>query len=393
MKRILVIEDEAAVRANILEILDSGGYAGIGAENGRAGLETAQRERPDLILCDIMLPELDGYAILRALRQDARTTAIPLIFLTAKVDRDDVRHGMELGADDYIAKPFRRLDLLRAISARLQRRQELLQQAERQLKDLRSSINLALPHELRTALTGILGFSELISTHSNILELAELAEMGRAIYDSSTRLQHLLDNFLVYARLELLAADAAHVIALRQEGTSGAGDVVQALAVNKAQTLGRRHDLEVTTVDCMVAMSVAYFSKLCEELVDNAFKYSAPGTPVNVTAEIMANRLRLTIRDQGRGMTPQQMADIGAYVQFDRQTFERRGVGLGLIIAQRLAEIHGGWLRMASEAGVGTTISVELPLAQETARLSAAHQAKVMPHTETSDVPWSSAGH
>lgn len=367
MKTVLVIEDETAVRANILEILESGGFAGISADNGRLGLEAAQRELPDLILCDIMLPELDGYAILRALRQDARTTAIPLIFLTAKVDRADVRQGMELGADDYIAKPFRRLDLLQAISARLQRRQDLLQQAERQLRDLRASINLALPHELRTALTGILGFSELISTQSNILELAELAEMGRAIYDSTTRLQHLLDNFMIYARLELLAADAAQVIALRQERMTGVDDVLRAVVVSKAQSAARHHDLEVTAVDCTAAISGAYFRKLCEELIDNAFKYSAPGTPVNVTAEIIAGRLRLTIRDQGRGMTPQQMADIGAYVQFDRQTFERRGIGLGLIIAKRLAEIHGGWLRLDSAVGAGTTVSVELPLAPETA--------------------------
>ena len=367
MKTVLVIEDETAVRANILEILESGGFAGISADNGRLGLEAAQRELPDLILCDIMLPELDGYAILRALRQDARTTAIPLIFLTAKVDRADVRQGMELGADDYIAKPFRRLDLLQAISARLQRRQDLLQQAERQLRDLRASINLALPHELRTALTGILGFSELISTQSNILELAELAEMGRAIYDSTTRLQHLLDNFMTYARLELLAADAAQVVALRQESMTGVDDVLRTVVVSKAQLAARPHDLEVTAVDCTAAISGAYFRKLCEELIDNAFKYSAPGTPVNVTAEIIANRLRLTIRDQGRGMTPQQVADIGAYVQFDRQTFERRGVGLGLIIAKRLAEIHGGWLRLDSTVGAGTTVVVELPLAPETA--------------------------
>lgn len=367
MKRILVIEDETAVRANILEILESGGYASIGADNGRDGLEAAQREQPDLILCDIMLPELDGYAILRALRQDARTTAIPLIFLTAKVDRADVRQGMELGADDYIAKPFRRLDLLQAISARLQRREDLLQQAERQLRDLRSSINLALPHELRTALTGILGFSELISTQSSILDLTELAEMGRAIYDSTTRLQHLLENFMVYARLELLAADAAQVTALRQEWTPGVEKVLWAVMLNKAQSAARRHDLKVTAVDGAAAISGAYFAKLCEELIDNAFKYSAPGTLVNVTAEIIDNRLRLTIRDQGRGMTPQQIADIGAYVQFDRQTFERRGIGLGLIIAKRLAEIHDGWLRIDSVVGAGTTVSVELPLAPETA--------------------------
>lgn len=369
MKKVLVIEDETAVRANILQILDSGGYVGIGADNGCAGLETAQHERPDLILCDIMMPDLDGYAVLRALRQDARTAAIPLIFLTAKVERQDVRQGMALGADDYVTKPFRRLELLQAISARLQRREELLQQAERQIKALRASINLAFPHELRTALTGILGFAELISTHSNILELADLAEMGRAIYESTGRLQHLLENFLVYARLELLAADAAQAAALRQERLAHAGQVVRTITESKAQTLGRTGDVEVTTVECAAAISSAYFYKLCEELIDNAFKYSAPGAAVKVSASVLADYLRLTIADQGRGMSAQQIADVGAYVQFDRQSFERQGVGLGLIIAKRLAEMHGGWLHIESEAGAGTTVSVALPLAPEAAAL------------------------
>ncbi len=365
MAKILVIEDEAAVRANILTILDSGGYESAGAENGREGLDAARRALPDLILCDIMMPEMDGYAVLRALRQDRETATIPLIFLTAKVERADVRQGMELGADDYITKPFRRLDLLQAISARLQRRQELLQQAERQLNDLRASINLALPHELRTALTGILGFSELISTHSNILELTELADMGRAIYESTNRLQRLLDNYLVYARLELLAADRGQVLALRQEQTAGAGEIAIMIAESKAFALGRRDDLRMAIVDAVIAMSDFYFRKLCGELLDNAFKYSRRGDLVNLTLAVQGDWLQMTIADRGYGMTPRQVADIGAYMQFERQSFERRGVGLGLIIAKRLAEIHGGRFQLTSEAGKGATVSVELPLASE----------------------------
>ena len=271
--------------------------------------------------------------------------------------------GVDLPDTPPMALHRGRLDLLQAISARLQRRQELLQQAERQLNDLRASINLALPHELRTALTGILGFSELISTHSNILELTELADMGRAIYESTNRLQRLLDNYLVYARLELLAADRGQVLALRQEQTAGAGEIAIMIAESKAFALGRRDDLRMAIVDAVIAMSDFYFRKLCGELLDNAFKYSRRGDLVNLTLAVQGDWLQMTIADRGYGMTPRQVADIGAYMQFERQSFERRGVGLGLIIAKRLAEIHGGRFQLTSEAGKGDTVTVELPLA------------------------------
>jgi DNA-binding NarL/FixJ family response regulator len=121
MKTILVIEDEAEMRRNLLTILRLERFHALAAANGRAGVELAKRERPDLILCDVMMPELDGYGVLRALRQDAATAAIPFIFLTAKGERTDLRNGMNLGADDYLTKPVAKSDLLAAIAARLQR--------------------------------------------------------------------------------------------------------------------------------------------------------------------------------------------------------------------------------------------------------------------------------
>lgn len=131
MNKILVIEDEPEMRRNLLTVLRFEKYQPIGAENGRAGLECVRREKPDLILCDVMMPELDGHGVLQALRADAETAAIPFIFLTAKGEKADLRNGMILGADDYLTKPVARADLLQAIAARLQRAEE---QARREFK-------------------------------------------------------------------------------------------------------------------------------------------------------------------------------------------------------------------------------------------------------------------
>ena len=131
MKKILVIEDETEMRRNITTLLRYYDYLPVAAESGRAGVEAARREKPDLILCDVMMPGLNGYSVLQTLQTDAALARIPFIFLTAKGEKDDWRSGMNLGADDYLTKPVANADLVRAIEARLRRTE---QQTNREFK-------------------------------------------------------------------------------------------------------------------------------------------------------------------------------------------------------------------------------------------------------------------
>ena len=124
MKKILVIEDEPEMRRNLLTILRLEKFEPVGAENGKAGIALAKATKPDLILCDVMMPEIDGFGVLKALRADAATASIPFIFLTAKGEKIDVRSGMSLGADDYLTKPVDKTDLLSAITSRFTRQQQ-----------------------------------------------------------------------------------------------------------------------------------------------------------------------------------------------------------------------------------------------------------------------------
>lgn len=128
MKRILVIEDEPPVRANILELLEAENFDAVSAENGFIGVLWALENAPDLIICDVMMPEFNGYDVLKALRGDPASAAIPFIFLTAKADKADIRYGMELGADDYLTKPFTRAELLGAIATRFAKHQVVMEQ-------------------------------------------------------------------------------------------------------------------------------------------------------------------------------------------------------------------------------------------------------------------------
>src|SRR5262245_8334440 len=135
MKRILIIEDHAPMRRNLATVLEMEGYAVTTAENGRAGLEAIEAAPPDVVLCDVMMPELDGHAVLLAIRADDATATVPFIFLTARGEKPDVRAGMNLGADDYLTKPVAKADLLAAVAARLARAEAQDARVETQLAD------------------------------------------------------------------------------------------------------------------------------------------------------------------------------------------------------------------------------------------------------------------
>src|SRR6185436_3869627 len=127
MKSVLVIDDHAGIRENTAEILELAGYKTFTAENGKKGVEAALKEKPDVIVCDIMMPELDGYGVLHLLRKNPEAQNIPFIFLTAKTERSDFRKGMEMGADDYVTKPFDDIELLNAIEIRLKKAEVMKQ--------------------------------------------------------------------------------------------------------------------------------------------------------------------------------------------------------------------------------------------------------------------------
>jgi DNA-binding NarL/FixJ family response regulator len=144
MNKILVIEDEPAMRANLEDILELEGFLPLLAANGREGIRLAREQQPDLVLCDILMPDMNGYAVLEALRAEPATVRIPLVFLTAKGARAEVREGMEMGADDYLIKPVRVEELLRAINTRLERRRQQKEEFKAEFKSPRPLEGLGL---------------------------------------------------------------------------------------------------------------------------------------------------------------------------------------------------------------------------------------------------------
>ncbi|MEG3924602.1 MULTISPECIES: response regulator [unclassified Microcoleus] len=362
MAKILVIEDEEAIRENILELLEAENFEGIGAINGKVGIKLAIEKIPDLILCDMMMPEVDGHGVIRALRSEPLTATIPFIFLTAKADKVDVRTGMELGADDYITKPCTPQELLKAIAIRLEKQKTISRQSQKTLDELRTNISMSLPHELRTPLNAILGFSELILSEYQVLEESDILEMIGQIHTSGHRLYRLIQNFLLYAELEIAATNPEVLKEMRNSEFSCVKSLLSQKARQQAKHANRTDDLQLNLQDSSVAIDSVRLAKIVEELLDNAFKFSLEGTPVLLSSFVENQTFILSVKDQGRGLTTDQIAQLEAYRQFDRKLYQQAGLGLGLAIVQRLVELHGGEFKIESLPQQETIVCVSLPV-------------------------------
>jgi two-component system, sensor histidine kinase and response regulator len=364
MALILVIDDDIDLREDITQILEIEGFEVIEAENGVLGVQQAKDRLPDMIICDIMMAELNGYGVLMQVRCEPSTAAIPFIFVTARRERNDTRYGMSLGADDYLPKPFTGNELLATINAQLEKRATVIRLSEQKLDTLRHNITLALPHELRTPLAIITGYSELLMSAVSSMGGDEIADMACHINQSAHRLNRLFENYLLYTQLEILKSQPIHLEGLRKSRCHNPSMILKSHIVTRAQQIQRTADLHVDIHDTQaVVIEEESLKKVVDELIDNAFKFSIPGTPVDVATFIEGEHYVFSISNQGPGMTPEQVVGIGAYMQFERNLYEQQGTGLGLAIAKQLVALYGGALSIQSVAGQSLMVRVMLPLA------------------------------
>lgn len=361
MHKILVIEDDPHIRNEVVFWLTMEEYTVVAAANGQEGVDFARQECPDLIISDIMMPHKDGYRVLLELRTQPATALIPFIFLSAKQEKEDIRHGMELGADDYITKPFTRDEFLRAIEARLARKKQYVEENERQSNQLRRSLLQILPHELRTPLIGILGVGELLTQDAETLTSTEIAEYGAMISSSGKQLYRLVENHLLFLQLEQRAANHGHAAHSKPNKCEQVNLIIQEVCERVAKERTRLSDLALALQVAPLSIAGQDLAKIVYEIVDNAFKFSTAPSPVKVRTTVQDGSYLLVISDYGRGIAAAQIEAIGAYVQFDRATQEQQGVGLGLAIVRRLVELTGGIFHIESNVGIGTTVHITLP--------------------------------
>ncbi len=363
MATILVIEDAEDVRANLVDLLEAEEHQVFIGRNGKEGIQQARTHLPDLILCDVLMPELDGHGVLRDLRREPETATIPFIFLTARAETNEIRGGMSLGADDYLTKPFTRSDLLQSIATRLEKRAATIELFEGKMENLRHNMAHMLPHELRTPLTSIVGYSSLLLDCFDTLDPDEVRGMLSNIQSGAERLQRLIQKFLWYLDVELTSRDPARVAALCKGEIWNPSQALVRIAQDKATSMQRLNDLLLEIKEIPVRVGEEYLTYMLDEILENAFKFSTPGQSVLVNTRLVGNQnVLITLTDLGRGMTPEQIRQVGAYLQFDRNKYEQQGQGMGLAIVRRIAEIYGGHLTIESEPNQHTQVIITLPI-------------------------------
>lgn len=363
MTKILVIDDDSVIRQSLFDGLTLyGDYDVVVAEDGINGLEIAREQQPDLIICDIDMPRLDGLGVLEKLQQDPVQAKIPFIFLTGQNARESMRRGMALGADDYIAKPFKMAELLEAVEARLMKIARLEKHFEQKLDALRDNILLALPHELRTPLSLIIGYAEILTNPNLGIPEEKTYDLADTILQSGKRLHHLIENYIIYAQVELILTQPERVERMRKLREAIPNSTVERVVREQMEKHGRSAQLSLCAADDPLPISTNNLKKIVLELADNAFKFSPADTEIVISTQYRRDNFILQIENQGRGMTREQIDYIGCYMQFERKIQEQQGSGMGLIIAKRLTELYGGHLVIQSTPGVETKVTVTLPV-------------------------------
>ncbi|MBD1998539.1 response regulator [Leptolyngbya sp. FACHB-541] len=358
MTTILVIEDEVSLREEISELLELEGFQITSAENGLAGLQMAKELLPDLIVCDVMMPELDGHGVLSQLRQEPATALIPFIFLTARNTVEDFRQGMKLGADDYIVKPFKRTDLLDAIATRLTK-QNLIVQLQQKIATLNQSnlekddfLNTA-SHELRNPATNILMAIQMLKKAPTKERLQRYLEVLQA---ESNRELELIDDLLDLQRLET-DSHPANVETIKLQ------DWVPAVAEPfQVRTQARQQTLQINVPPYLPTVTVdsANLKRMLAELLNNACKYTAPSGKIalevyrapQASATLNSSLIMLVISNEA------DIPDIALPRLFDKfyrvpnaDRWQQGGSGLGLTLVKKIVERLDGNIEVTSEAG------------------------------------------
>lgn len=368
MTTILVIEDEATLREEMIEWLTLEGYMAFSAADGIIGVEAAFHQLPDLIVCDVTMPRLDGYSVLAELHAHPATANIPFIFVTARVAHEDIRQGMNLGADDYITKPFTNPELLQAIQIRLakkaiqeqeyqagldQLQQALTEEQERRL--LNTKLVAMFSHDFRNPLTSILFSTNLLREQGNHLDPERrLAHFSR-IEGSVRQLVQMLDDVLLVAQLETGKLD------LKLEPLN-IGLFLQQMIEDFRIVYGERCLILLESHETILRlMDARLLHQIATNLISNAIKYSSPGSVVRVLVDSYQGGCRLTVQDQGIGIPLSDQTNLFDAFQRGSNVGNVPGTGLGLVLVKQAVTLLGGSIYCKSRVESGTTMTVLLP--------------------------------
>jgi two-component system sensor histidine kinase/response regulator len=375
-KPLILIVDDIPKNLQVLSsILNIEGYQISFASDGKQALSVVETTIPDLILLDIMMPEMDGYEVCKQLKENEKTKDIPVIFLTGKAESEDVVSGLKLGAVDYVTKPFNSAELLTRIRTHLELKisRDLLMKynnelvaARDELKKLNASKDTffsIIAHDLRGPFSGFLGLSELLLDEYDDLDQAEISQIADSMHKAAKRLYSFLENLLEWSRTQMG----------RVEFFPNRLDVSETITRIFSLFSVTADEKKISTIsnipkDTFVFADNNMLNTILRNLISNALKFTRQGGEITVNTEKKDNGfLIVSVSDNGVGMNDEAKDKI---FRLDTKhstpgTANEQGSGLGLLLCKDLVEKHNGIIWVDSELGKGTTFYFTLPLKEE----------------------------
>jgi two-component system, sensor histidine kinase and response regulator len=369
MTRILIIEDETILREEIIEWLTLEGYEVFGAADGVHGVKQALQQQPDLIISDITMPRLDGHGVLLELHANPSTTTIPFIFMTARSTHEDIRKGMGLGADDYITKPFTRLELLDAIKSRLDKKTAVEKQHQTQANQLQTALQeerehrllttrlvAMFSHDFRTPLATIRASNSMLRDYGQRMDAERQKTHFNRVEASVSQLLQMLDDMLVVAQMETGNLEF-------QPEWLNLEQFVQGI-IGEFQTIHSETHTFIYNSQCHddIAFDPRLLRQIAANLIGNAVKYSPKGSTIFVALRHAKDSIELEVQDQGIGIPEAEQQHIFEAFHRASNAANIGGTGLGLAIVQQAIQLHSGTIHLQSQIDMGTTITVRIPI-------------------------------
>jgi len=358
---VLIVDDDKSISESISEILELAGFETYPAEDGEIAMRILAEHTPDIIVSDIMMPHMDGYAFYEAVRNNGKWGAIPFIILNARGEKKDIRHGTRLGVDSYLTKPFEPEDLLLAIEAKLKRFAEIQEVLEEDVERTKEQLLNVFSHELRTPLSIIHGYSEFLADSLDTLDKEKVEDIVHTMQGSVKRLVRLVEDLMLLFYLESRGPGIA--VKYFQEEID-MRSVIKALLLELESKIQER-EIKVEfkyPKDVLVTGNYEFITDLFRRLIDNAIKFNVQGGTIWIKVSRTESEVRVSVCDSGIGIAAVEQTHLfEAFEQIDRKTMEQQGIGLGLAIAKRLVQLHRGDIWVESDPGEGSSFTVSIP--------------------------------
>ncbi len=361
--KILLVDDTPANIDVLKHALQSEGYKLSFAPNGKVALKLADHNVPDLILLDIMMPEMDGLETCSHLKSNEKTKDIPIIFITAKTETEDVVKGFQLGGVDYIAKPFHREEVCARVKTHLQLVQawKMLKSQNKSLEELNKLKNAFVgmaAHDLRNPLSIICMLTQLMIMDKNTLTPEIIEKKLNMIRNSGKRMLSLINNLL-----DVTAIESGN---LKLNIKPGSLKTLVSERIQIFEIGAREKEIQINSTLADIddfLFDPNYIAQVIDNLITNALKFSESNKNVYVTLGREGPNAKISVRDEGPGISKEDQEKLyGAFQKLTAQpTAGEKSTGLGLAIVKKVIEAHKGEISVESELGAGATFSFTLP--------------------------------